>query len=102
MMGRLEAQENLFYRFRIEDHVPENHLLCNIDLLLDFDAIMAFKVEPTLAKASNAEVSPMTVAPSNHGIEHLGSDQNTDYGIKVEFRSNCDDDDAWFSPRRCV
>lgn len=39
MMGRLEAQENLFYRFRIEDHVPQNHLLRKIDWLLDFDAI---------------------------------------------------------------
>lgn len=27
MLGRLAAQENLFYRFRIEDHVPKDHLL---------------------------------------------------------------------------
>ena len=40
-MGRLEAQENLFYRFRIEDHVPQDHLLRRIDWLLDFDAIRA-------------------------------------------------------------
>ncbi|MEP3297045.1 MAG: transposase [Pseudoruegeria sp.] len=39
MMGRLEAQENLVYRFRIEDHIPQNHLLRKIDWLLDFDAI---------------------------------------------------------------
>jgi transposase len=39
MMGRLEAQENLFYRFRIEDHVPKEHVLRKIDWLLDFDAI---------------------------------------------------------------
>ena len=38
-MGRLEAQENLFYRIRIEDHVPKDHLLREIDWLLDFDAI---------------------------------------------------------------
>lgn len=41
MMGRLEAQENLFYRFRIEDHVPKDHLLRKINWLLDFDAICA-------------------------------------------------------------
>lgn len=41
MMGRLEAQENLFYRFRIEDHVSQDHLLRQIDWLLDFDAIRA-------------------------------------------------------------
>lgn len=39
MMGRLETQENLFYRFRIEDHVPQGHLLRRIDWLLDFDTI---------------------------------------------------------------
>ncbi len=39
MMGRLEAQENLFYRFRIEDHVPKDHLLRKIDWLLDFNGI---------------------------------------------------------------
>ena len=39
MMGQLEAQENLFYRFRIEDHVPSNHMLRKVDWLLDFDAI---------------------------------------------------------------
>ncbi|SHI08912.1 IS1182 family transposase [Marivita hallyeonensis] len=39
MMGRLETQENLFYRFRIEDHVPQDHLLRRIDWLLDFDEI---------------------------------------------------------------
>ena len=33
MMGRLEARENLFYRFRIEAHVPQNHLLRRIDWL---------------------------------------------------------------------
>ena len=39
MIGRLETQENLFYRFRIEDHVPQDHLLRKIDWLLGFDAI---------------------------------------------------------------
>ena len=41
MMGRLEAQENLFYRFRIEDHVPRDHLLRRVDWLLDFELIRA-------------------------------------------------------------
>ena len=39
MMGRQEVQEALFYRFRIEDHVPADHLLRRIDWLLDFSAI---------------------------------------------------------------
>ncbi len=39
MMGRQEVQEALFYRFRIEDHVPADHLLRRIDWLLDFGTI---------------------------------------------------------------
>ncbi|MDB5659970.1 MAG: Transposase protein [Cypionkella sp.] len=39
MMGRQEVQEALFYRFRIEDHVPADHLLRRIDWVLDFHAI---------------------------------------------------------------
>ena len=38
MMGRPEAQKNLFYRFWIEDHVPADHMLRQIDWLLDFTA----------------------------------------------------------------
>ena len=39
MMGRLAIQDALFYRFRIEHHVPPDHLLRRIDRVLDFDAI---------------------------------------------------------------
>ena len=39
MIGRQEVHEALFYRFRIEDHVPADHLLRRIDWLLDFNAI---------------------------------------------------------------
>ena len=35
MMGRRVMAEPLFYRFRIEDHVPEDHLLRVVDQLLD-------------------------------------------------------------------
>ncbi len=36
MMGRQVAQGSLFYGFRLEDHVPGDHLLRRIDGLLDF------------------------------------------------------------------
>lgn len=39
MMGRQEVQDALFYRFRIEDHVPADHLLRRIDWLLDFGTL---------------------------------------------------------------
>src|ERR1700758_4715009 len=36
MMGRHARSESLFYYFRLEDHVPENHLLRLIDQHIDF------------------------------------------------------------------
>lgn len=35
MVGRQVAQESLFYGFRLDDHVPCDHLLRRIDGLLD-------------------------------------------------------------------
>jgi transposase len=39
MMGRQSAQEELFYRFRLEDHVPGDHPLRQIDAVLNFDRV---------------------------------------------------------------
>ena len=40
MMGeRTVMQEALFYSFRIEDHVPEDHLLRAIDRFVNLDGI---------------------------------------------------------------
>jgi len=39
MMGRRSAQEQLFYTFRLEDHIPADHLLRQIDLVLNFDRV---------------------------------------------------------------
>ena len=39
MMGRQGAQEQLFYSFRLEDHVPGDHLLRQLDLVLNFDRV---------------------------------------------------------------
>ena len=35
MMGRQVAQGALFYGFRLDDHVPADHLLRRIDALFD-------------------------------------------------------------------
>lgn len=37
MMGRLSAQEALFYQLRLEDFIPPDHLLRRIDQVLCFD-----------------------------------------------------------------
>ena len=39
MMGRQVAQEELFYDFRLETHVPADHPLRRIDAVLNFDRV---------------------------------------------------------------
>lgn len=38
-MGRQSAQEELFYEFRLEDHVPADHLLRRLDAVLNFNRV---------------------------------------------------------------
>jgi transposase len=42
MMGRQNAQEQLFYEFCLEDHVPSDHLLRQLDAVLNFDRVRSF------------------------------------------------------------
>jgi hypothetical protein len=50
MMGeRLVMQESLFYEFRLEDHVPSDHLLRRIDRFVDCSGC--------------ASISPASTAP---------------------------------------
>ena len=39
MMGQQDAQEQLFYSFQLEDHVPGDHLLRQLDAVLNFDRV---------------------------------------------------------------
>lgn len=39
MMGRQDLQDQLFYEFRLEDHVPGDHPLRHIDAVLSFDRV---------------------------------------------------------------
>src|SRR6478672_7629096 len=49
MMGdRLVMQESLFYQFRLDDHVPADHMLRAIDRFLDLDG---FAVDASLIAA---------------------------------------------------
>jgi transposase len=45
MMGRQSAQEDLFYSFRLEDHVPADHMLRRIDAVLNFDRVRSALAE---------------------------------------------------------
>ena len=42
MMGRQNVQEQLFYEFRLEDHVPSDHLLRQLDAVLNLDRVRSF------------------------------------------------------------
>jgi transposase len=39
MMGRQDVQEQLFYMFRLEDHVPGDHFLRQLDAVLNFERV---------------------------------------------------------------
>lgn len=39
MMGQQSRTESLFYYFRLQDQIPENHLLCLIDRHIDFSFV---------------------------------------------------------------
>lgn len=41
MMGRQVAQGALFYAFRLDDHVPADHLLRRVDRVIDFGFVRA-------------------------------------------------------------
>ena len=41
MIGQHSRSESLFYYFRLEDHIPENHLLRLIDRHVSFDFVRA-------------------------------------------------------------
>ena len=58
MMGRLEAgQERLFYKFRLEDQVPANHLLRKLDALLELDTVRK-QLEPFYSEIGRPSVDP--------------------------------------------
>ena len=61
MMGHHSRSESLFYYFRLEDQVPENHLLRLIDRHVDFEFIRA-KLKELLPRHGKAIDRPQTAA----------------------------------------
>ena len=57
MMGQQRHTESLFYYFRIEDHVPENHLLRAIDRLVSFDFVRE-KLKPFYSETGRPSIDP--------------------------------------------
>ena len=57
MMGRHSRAESLFYYFRLEDHVPENHLLRLIDRHVNLEFIRA-KLKDAYSDAGRPSIDP--------------------------------------------
>jgi transposase len=57
MMGRQVAQGSLFYGFRLDDHVPADHLLRHIDGLLDFGFVRE-ALAPSYSATGRPSVDP--------------------------------------------
>jgi transposase len=57
MMGRQDEPEHLFYAFRLESHVPSDHLLRGIDAVFDFGTIRKF-LEPYYSSTGRPSIDP--------------------------------------------
>ncbi len=57
MMGHQSRSEGLFYYFRLEDQVPENHLLRLIDRHVNFEFIRA-KLKDSYSEGGRPSIDP--------------------------------------------
>jgi len=57
MMGNHSRSESLFYYFRLEDQVPENHLLRLIDRYINFDFVRA-KLKDSYSDTGRPSIDP--------------------------------------------
>lgn len=57
MMGRQAAPERLFYDFRLDDHVPADHLLRRIDRFLDLQELRE-ELRPFYSRIGRPSVDP--------------------------------------------
>jgi transposase len=57
MMGHQTRSESLFYYFRVEDHIPENHLLRLIDRHVSFEFVRA-KLRDSYSETGRPSIDP--------------------------------------------
>src|SRR5215470_13789697 len=57
MMGQHDRSESLFYYFRIEEQVPENHLLRLIDRYVSFDFVRE-KLRASYSETGRPSINP--------------------------------------------
>ncbi len=54
MMGQQSRKESLFYYFRLEDQIPETHLLWLIDRYVDFSSKKIVAGDATISPSCSA------------------------------------------------
>ena len=70
MMGQQRRTESLFYYFRLEDQIPEDHLLRLIDRYVEVEAMPAlFHQEPVAAKRMIERVEKLGLRPESLGAD---------------------------------
>ena len=57
MMGRVQEQGQLFFRFRLDEHVPEDHFLRQVDRFLDFKPLRA-ELAPLYSPIGRPSIDP--------------------------------------------
>ncbi len=57
MLGRVQEQAQLFYRFRLDDHVPQDHFLRQVDRFLDFEPLRA-ELAPLYSHTGRPSIDP--------------------------------------------
>ena len=57
MMGTQALADQLFYDFNLEDHVPQDHMLRQIDRFLDLDDIRA-ELRPFYSSIGRPSIDP--------------------------------------------
>ncbi len=57
MMGKQSKSEALFYYFKLEDHVPQTHLLRLIDRYVDF-GFLRQRLRPLYSETGRPSVDP--------------------------------------------
>src|SRR5215469_5280565 len=66
MLGQHDRTESLFYYFRIEDQVPENHLLRFIDRYVSFDFVRE-KLRACYSETGRPSIDPEVLLRILHG-----------------------------------
>jgi len=68
MMGQQTRSESMFYYFRMEDHIPKDHLLRLIDRHIDFTFVRE-TLKASYSHTGRPSIDPEVLAP--HSIDRV-------------------------------